>query len=270
MANITAAMVKSFREKTGLPMMECKKALVEADGDEEKAIELLRKAGKKTMEKRSGRDTEAGRIAVYTNPETGTTAMVELLCESAPVANTPEFITLVNKIARQLAEGPGAATPEDLLNQENLRQEFDDLVNKIREVFRLSRILRIEETNGSYVHHNNSIGAVIECEGDNAELAHNICMQIAAMNPKAISADDLDPKILAKEREIVMEQTKNDQAGKPQNILEKIVDGRMKTFLSQICLLDQEFFMDSSKSVGQAATEGGLKIKKMYHWILGK
>ncbi|MDO5554327.1 MAG: translation elongation factor Ts [Planctomycetia bacterium] len=269
MADITAAMVKSFREKTGLPMMECKKALQEANGDEELAVELLRKAGKKTMEKRSGRETEAGRIAIYT-AENGVTAMVELLCESAPVANTTEFIQLIGGIAKQLAEGPGAATADELLGQGTLRQEFDDLVNKIREVFRLRRILRVEGKAGTYVHHNHGIGVVLEIEGDNKELADNICMHVASMVPKALSADELDPAVIAKEREIATEQTKNVNAGKPDNIIAKIVEGRMKTFLSETCLIDQQYVMDSSKTVGQVAQEGGIKLTKMHHWILGK
>ncbi len=269
MAVITAAMVKAFREKTGLPMMECKKALVEADGNEDLAIELLRKAGKKTMEKRSGRETEAGRIAAFTTPS-GVTGMVELLCESAPVANTAEFIALVNGLAKQLAEGPGAATPDELLDQNNLRQEMDDLVNKIREVFRLTKILRVEAQNDIYVHHNSAIGVVLEYDGDNKPLAHSISMQIAAMNPKAICEDELNPAEVAKEREIVTEQTKNTMVGKPENIIEKIVEGRMKTYFAQACLLDQEFIDDSSKTVGQAAQEGGVSVKKMHHWVLGK
>ncbi len=269
MADITAAMVKSFREKTGLPMMECKKALVEADGDEEKAIELLRKAGKKTMEKRSGRETEAGRIAIYTAAN-GTTGMVELLCESAPVANTAEFIQLIGDIAKQLAEGPGATTPEELLAQNGLQLKFDDLVNKIREVFRLTRILRVEVKAGTYVHHNHGIGVVLEIEGDNKELADNICMHVASMNPKALSKDDLSPETIAKEREIITEQTKNVNAGKPDNIIAKIVEGRMHSMLAEICLLDQPYVMDSSKTVAQAAKDGGIKLVKMNHWILGK
>ncbi|MDD3588278.1 MAG: translation elongation factor Ts [Thermoguttaceae bacterium] len=269
MAEITVAMVKAFREKTGLPMMECKKALVEAQGDEELAIELLRKAGKKTMEKRSGRETEAGRIAVYTAPN-GVTAMVELLCESAPVANTPEFVALLDHIVKQLAEGPGAATADELLAQGNLKLEFDDLVNKIREVFRLTRILRVEGKTGTYVHHNHGIGVVLEIEGDNTEMADNICMHVASMAPKAICKEDVDPAVLAKEREIVTEQTKTLNSDKPDNIIAKIAEGRLKTFLSQICLLDQEFVMDTSKTVGQAAKDAGIVIKKMHHWILGK
>ena len=265
---ITAAMVKSFRDRTGLPMLECKKALQEADGDEELAIELLRKAGKKTMEKRSDRETEAGRIAVYS--ANGVTAMIELLCESAPVANTKEFAELVNNIVKQLAEGPGAATPEELLAQGDLQQQVDDLVNKIREVFRLKRILRVEGAVGTYVHHNFAVGVVMEVEGDNKQVADQICMHVAAMNPKALCADDLDSAVLAKEREIAEEQTKNQNVGKPDSIIARIVDGRVKTFLKENCLVDQDFAFDGSKSVGQVAKEGGVTLKKMHHWILGK
>lgn len=275
MAEITAAMVKEFREKTGLPMLECKKALAEADGDQDKAIELLRKSGKKTMEKRQDRVTEAGRIVVYTAPN-GATAMVEVLCETAPVTNNAEFIALCEGMAKQLAEGPGASTPDELLDQkfpgrdETIRTIFDDLVNKIREVFRFNRFLRTESKTGTYVHHNNAIGVVLEVEGDNTELAQNICMHIASMKPKALSEDDIAPETIAKEREIAMEQTKAQNAGKPQNILEKIVDGRVKAILKEVCLVDQPYVLDAAKSVGQAAADGGLKLKKMHHWLLGK
>lgn len=275
MAEITAVMVKQFREKTGLPMLECKKALAEADGDQELAIELLRKSGKKTMEKRADRVTEAGRITIYTG-ENGVTSMVEILCESAPVTNNPEFIALCEGMAKQLAEGPGAATTDELFDQifpgksDTIRTVFDDLVNKIREVFRFNRLLRTDSKVGTYVHHNNAIGVVLEVEGEDVELASNICMHIASMNPKALSEADVAPELIAKEREIAMEQTKQQNAGKPQNILEKIVDGRVKAFLKEVCLIDQPYVLDTAKSVGQAAADGGLKLKKMHHWLLGK
>ena len=275
MAEITAAMVKEFRNKTGLPMMECKKALVEADGDQEKAIEIIRKAGKKTMEKRADRETEAGRIAIYKGAN-GVTAMVEVLCESVPVTKNAEFIEMIEGIAKQLAEGPGAATPDELMEQNfpgkdsTIRVVFDDLVNKIREVFRFTRLLRVEGNVGTYVHHDNAIGVVLEVEGDNPELANNICMHIASMNPKALSKDDLSPELIAKEREIATEQTRSVNAGKPENIIAKIVEGRVNATLAEICLADQPFVMDSSKKVSQAAKDGGLTLKKMHHWRLGK
>lgn len=275
MAEITAAMVKAFREKTGLPMLECKKALVEADGDQERAIDLLRKSGKKTMEQRSGRDTECGRIFIYTSPN-GKTAMVEILCESAPVANNNEFVALGEGMAQQLAEGPGASTPEELKAQnfpgksETIQTIFDDLVNKIREVFKFQRLVLIESKVGCYVHHNNAIGVVLEIDGENPELASNICMHVASMNPKALSPADLSADMIAKEREIAWEQTKAQNAGKPDNLIEKIVDGRVKAMLSEICLVDQPFVLDTSKTVAQAATEGGISLKKIHHWLLGK
>ena len=275
MAEITAAMVKEFRNKTGLPMMECKKALMEADGDQDKAIEIIRKAGKKTMEKRSDRETGAGRIAIYKGAN-GVTAMVEVLCESAPVTKNAEFIDMIEGMAKQLAEGPGAATPEELMAQKfpgkdvTIQTVFDDLVNKIREVFRFTRLLRVEGNVGTYVHHDNAIGVILEVEGENQELADNVCMHIASMNPKALCKDDLSPEMVAKEREIAMEQTKASNAGKPENILEKIVEGRVKATLAEICLADQPFVMEASKTVSQAAADGGLKMKKFHHWLLGK
>ena len=275
MAEITAAAVKSFRERTGLPMMECKKALVEANGDEEVAIELLRKSGKKTMENRGGRDTEAGRIATFTDPKTGVTAMVELLCESAPVASTDEFGRLIANLAKQLACGPGAATAEELLAQNapgastTLQTEYDDLVNKIREVFRINRLYRTNSKCGAYVHHNGGIGVLVEIEGDDIDLARDICMHVASMRPKALRQDDLDPEVVAREKEMLMEQARSENAGKPDSILEKIISGRMKSFFAESCLLDQPFVKDTAKTVDQVAKEGNLKVLKMIHWVLG-
>jgi len=212
MAGITAADVKALREKTGLPMMDCKRALTEADGDQEKAIELLRKAGAKTMEKRAGRATPAGRIAVYTDFDGGPGTIIELRCESAPVAANEEFIQLANDLASQLATGPGAASPEELLAQpspskapQTLQQQFDDLTNRIREVFDLRRIERIDGTCGGYAHHNAAAAALLQVEGGNAELAKDVCMHIAAMRPAAVAKEDIDADLVDKEREILTE-----------------------------------------------------------------
>jgi elongation factor Ts len=273
MAQISAAAVKEMREKTGLPMMDCKKALVEAEGDMEQAIDLLRKAGKKTMEKRSGRATESGKIAMFTDPKTQTSAMVELLCESAPVASTKEFNQLASDLAEQLAKGPGATTAEELLAQPSpsgegtLQQQFDDLVNKIREVFKVNRLIRVEGTTGGYVHHTGQAGVLLIVEGNDIDLARDICMHVAAMRPKSVSKEELDQELVARERAVLMEAAR--QEGKPENIIEKMVEGRMKNFYAESCLLDQTYVKDSSKTVSQAAEEGGLKIKQMIHWELG-
>ena len=277
MTEISAALVKSFRDRTGLPMMECKEALKEANGDEDLAIELLRKSGKKTMEKRGGRETEAGRIAICYDEATGVTAMIELLCESAPVAGTDEFGQLVAHFAGQLAQGPGAKTSEELFAQpvpgnpnRTLQDEYDDLVNKIREVFKLNRMIRVENKCGSYVHHNGGIGVIVEIEGDNTALARDICMHVASMRPRYVAKDEVDPIAVAKEKEILGESVRAENAGKPDSIIKKIIEGRLKTFFSEQCLLDQTFVKDQSKTVGQVATENGIKVIRMTHWILGQ
>ncbi len=148
MANITAAAVKSLRDKTQLPMMECKRALAETDGDEQAAIELLRKQGHTKMMGRADRSTDEGRIANYVSLEEGVGAMVELQCESASVAGHEDFVQLAKDLATQLAKGPGAETAEALLSQASksqdgtLQQRWDGLTNTMREVFRLTRLVR--------------------------------------------------------------------------------------------------------------------------------
>ena len=274
---ISAAIVKAFRDKTGLPMMDCKKALVEANGDEEKAIEILRKSGAKTMAGRTDRETEAGRIALFTDAKKQVTAMVELLCESAPVSNTDEFIELINGLAQQLATGPGAKTPEELLAQPfpgksgvTLQHFYDDLVNKIREVFRLTRIMRIDGPCGAYVHHNAGIGVLLPLEGTNVELGKDVAMHVASMKPKALSETELDPAIVKRERDLILEQVQEQSKGKPENVIQKIVDGKMKAFLAEQTLMGQPFVKDAAKTVAQVCDEGKVKIKKMIHWVLGQ
>jgi elongation factor Ts len=275
MAAISAASVKALRERTGLPMMDCKRALQEADGDQEKAVDLLRKAGKKTMDKRAGRETTGGRIAVYTDLEAGVGAMIELLCESAPVANNEEFVQLTGDLVKQLATGPGAQTPEDLLGQpspgdpsQTLKEQFDDLNNRIREVFRLNRMVRIDATCGGYAHHDGRCGVLLEIEGGNAELAKDVCMHVAAIRPASVSKEDLDPETVAREREVQADRAR--QEGKPEEIIEKMVEGRMKSFYAEQCLLQQPFVKDDSKTVGDVAAEAGMKVLSFVHWEIGK
>jgi len=234
---ISATVVKAFRDKTGLPMMDCKRALVEANGDEEKAIEILRKSGAKTMAARTDRETEAGRIALFTDPKKQVSAMVELLCESAPVSNTEEFIALVNGLAEQLATGPGAKTPEELLAQPfpgksgmTLQAFYDDLVNKIREVFRLTRIARVEGVCGAYVHHNAAIGVLLPMEGENAELGKDIAMHVASMKPQALSEADIDPAIVKKERDMILTEAQEQNRLKSDDEIQQIADDKVKEF----------------------------------------
>ena len=257
--------------------MDCKRALVEANGDEEKAVEILRKSGAKTMAARTDRETEAGRIALFTDPKKQVSAMVELLCESAPVSNTEEFIALVNGLAEQLATGPGAKTPEELLAQSfpgkkgvTLQQFYDELVNKIREVFKLPRIVRIEGPCGAYVHHNAGIGVLLPIEGTNTDLGKDIAMHVASMKPQALSENDLDPVIVKKERDMILSEIQEQSKGKPENVVQKIVDGKMKAFFAERTLMGQPFVKDSAKTVAQVCGEGNIQIKEMIHWVLGR
>ena len=275
MADITAAAVKSLRERTGLPMMECKKALVASGGDENAAIEELRKAGIKTQSTRSGRETSEGRISIYSSFDPPIGAMVELLCESAPVTKNDDFVQLSNDLAQQLATGPGAATAEELLSQPSpskkgmtLAEQKDDLFNRIREVFNVNRIVRFDGASAGYVHHNGKNGVMIEANGGNAELARDIAMHVAAMKPTAVNRDDLDPEVVAKERDILTEASRKE--GKPENIIEKMVEGRMRNFYAEKVLIDQAFVKDDKSTVGKVAEGASMKLIRFVHWEVGK
>lgn len=272
---ITAVEVKALRDRTGLPMMDCKKALQESGGDVDLAIEELRKKGATKMAGRAGRATESGRIAIYNDSAGGVAAIVELQCESAPVSSNEEFVQLAKDIAKQLATGPGAATAEELLAQpspskpeQTLQAQFDDLTNRIREVFRLERFERVDGTCGGYVHHNGAVGVLLQVEGGSEELAKDICMHTAAMRPTVLAIADLDPAAVAKEREILGEAARSE--GKPDNIIDKMVEGRLRNYYAEQCLAEQPFVKDDKLTVGKAAEAAGMKLVKFTHWELGK
>jgi elongation factor Ts len=269
----------ALREKTGLPMMECKKALAECGGDTEKAVEWLRKQGIKTQALRADRETSTGRLAVFTDLAKGVGTMIELKCESAPVANSPDFKDLANDIAKTLALGPGAKTPADLLAQKSsmhagktLGELKDDLFNRMREVFDLSRILRIDAPCGGYAHHDGSKAALVEVAGnvtgaDAAEAAKGVAMHVVALAPQALSKENLDPAVVEKEREILSEAARKE--GKPENIIAKMIEGRLRNFFSQCVLLEQPFVKDDKQTVGQFAKSAGLEVKRMENWKIG-
>jgi elongation factor Ts len=278
MAEISAAAVKTLRERTGLPMMDCKKALQNAAGDMEKAVEALRKSGAKLMEKRAGRPTSTGRIAVYAVPDAKAGAMIDLRCESAPVAANSEFVQLANDLVQQLATGPGAATPEELLAQPSpsnkaptLQQQFDDLNNRIREVFKLERIVRIDGRCAGYAHHNGASGVLLHFEGGNGEVARDICMHVAAMRPTVTTRQELDPGEVEKERQILADMSRKE--GKPENIIAKMVEGRLREFYAGRCLEDQPIANEmkfGKKTVAEVAKESGMKLVRFIHWELPK
>ena len=273
MSKITAAAVKSLRDKTGLPMMECKGALAETDGDEAAAIEMLRKKGLAKMDARADRKTSEGRMAVYCSEGVG--ALVEVQCESASVGSHDEFVQLTNDLAQQLASGPGAATPEELLEQDSpsagttLKAQMEDLTNRTREVLRVPRICRIDATCAAYAHHTGTVGVLLVVEGTvDADLAKDICMHVAAMKPAVLTIEDLDADEVAKEREILSAAARGE--GKPENIIEKMVDGRMRNYYAEQVLQEQPFVKDDKVTVGKAAADAGMKLVRFVNWQLGE
>ena len=279
MAEITAAAVMALRDKTGLPMMECKKALLECGGNTEQAVEWLRKQGVKTQAMRADRETSTGRLAVYADPANNVGTIIELKCESAPVANSQDFKALAEDIATTLALGPGAKSPAELLAQKShahpdktLAEIKDDLFNRMREVFDLARICRIDAPCGGYAHHDGSKAAIVEVAGkttgpDVATVAKDISMHVVALAPQAITKEDLDPVAVAKEREILTEAARGE--GKPENIIAKMIEGRLRNFFSQCVLLEQPFVKDDKQTVGQLAKSAGLEVKRVENWKLG-
>lgn len=275
MAEITAAAVKALRERTGLPMMECKKALQETAGNEEAAVDWLRKQGIKTKETRLGRETSAGRIAVYSDFAAKHAAMIELKCESAPVATSAEFRDFANEVAKQLATGPGAKTAEELLAQPStskkgstLAEVKDDMFNRIREVFNLTRLERINGTCGAYAHHDGSSGTLVEVVGGTAEAAKEIALHVTAQKPQVVSKEDLPAEEVAREREVLSAAAR--QEGKPENIIAKMIEGRLKVFISERALLEQPFVKDDKLTVGKMAEQDKMKVVKFVRWELSK
>lgn len=277
MAVISAQAVKELRDLTDLPMMDCKQALVEADGDQKRAVEILREKHKKVMLKRADNVTTEGVIAISSRSDGSAAAMIELQCESAPVAANEEFQALARQCADQLLNGPGASTPDELLDQPapersgmTLRQVWEEVVNKIREKIVLARVTRVSGPVGCYLHHDKKTGVLFQVEGAKADapVIRDVAMHIAALKPTVTHVDELDPALVQAERARLVAEAK--KTGKPDNIIEKIVDGRMNSFyVEQGVLVLQPFAKDDTKTVSQVLAEHGLKAKRFTRWVLG-
>lgn len=275
MAEISAAQVKAFRERTGLPLMDCKQALNEAEGNEEKAIEILRKRGEKLGEKRADRETAFGRFGLAISATGTSGAMVELKCESAPVTQNEEFIQLAADLAKALSTSK-VTTPEELLAQKSpskpsvtLADQLSDMFNRIREKFEIGRMYRFDGPTGGYSHNSGTVaGVLLSIEGGNDEAAKNVAMHIAAMRPLSLSKEDLDPVLVNKERELLRAAALAE--GKPESIVDKMVEGRLKNFYAERVLLEQPFVKDDKQTVGQYAKSVGMTVKAFVHNVLGQ
>jgi len=266
MATITASMVMKLRENSGLPMMDCKRALTETDGDAEAAMELLRKSGAAAAEKKAGRETTDGRLVTYLDKEKQVAALVEIQCETAPTSNNPVFRELVEKVAKHVAL-TGDANLDTLENEafvddpnKTIKDLVHDTVNVIRENMKISRVIRVNGRIGSYVHHDGRVGVLLTVEGDGGDdaLLTDVCMHVAAMQPAAIHREDVPADLVEKEKAFAKEQIL--AAGKPEHLIEKILTGKMNRWFSERVLVEQAFVKDDKMTVGDLVKSAGLKI----------
>jgi elongation factor Ts len=271
---ITAAMVKAFREKTGLSMMDCKNALVEAKGDEALAIEILRKAGKGRVEKMATREASEGRIACFVDGKAKRGGIVELRCETAPVANTEDFIALANLIAR-IAAGLDNPTPDSVRAAKlpekpgTVADHMTDIFNRIRENLQIARVASLSGHLAQYVHHNGRVGVLCELSADGAgEIGTDVCMQIAAMRPRCVRREEVPAAEVQRERQEAAAAAQ----GKPPPVVEKIVAGKLDRWFSEFVLLEQGFVKaDGKMSVAQAlkAVAPQLTVNRFLRYELG-
>lgn len=273
---ISASQVMELRKKTGAGMMECKKVLIEADGDMEQAIVLLQERGMLKAAKKSDRIAAEGMVGSYISEDGKVGAIVEVNSETDFVAQNAEFQAFVNDICKQVALN-NPKDVEELLEQPSL-VEADKTVNdvltakiaKIGEKLTIRRFQRYESAGlvGSYIHGDGKIGVLVDMEGADAQLAKDVCMQIAASNPEFLAEEDVPADRLEKEKEILKAQVINE--GRPENIAEKIVLGRLGKFYSEICLVDQEYVKDPSKKVKDLLKEHSAKVNAFARFEKGE
>ncbi len=266
---ITAQMVKELRDKTGAGMMDCKKALTECDGDMEKAVEALRQKGIASAEKKMGRIAAEGLVASSVNDNAG--ALVEVNCETDFVAKNEEFKELCQCLADFVRES-NPADVEALLAStcEKCGKKIEDVIKEkiasIGEKITFRRFERFEGNVASYIH-NGKIGVLLQTDAKDEVLMKDLCLHIASCAPEFLSPEDIPAEVREEEKRI--EMGKEDLAKKPENIREKIVEGRLHKILAQKCLLEQGFVKDPSQTVAQLI-EGKLNIVKFVRYTLGE
>lgn len=273
MAVITAAMVKELRVKTDAPMMECKKALTEADGNMEQAEEILRvKLGNKAT-KAASRITADGVVAIYIDEPGKIGAIVELNSETDFVAKNADFIAFANDIAKLVAENKPAdvaALSALPLNGSTVDEVRKGLIGKIGENLSIRRFQIIEGKGklSTYIHGGAKIGVIVDVVGGNDEVAHDVAMHIAASKPKALDKDGVDQNLIETERRVAIEKAREN--GKPEHLIEKIAEGSVNKFLKEVTLLSQPFVKDDSKSVGELLKSNGATVSAFALFVVGE
>ena len=266
---MSAALVKELRERTGLGLLECKKALAEADGNIEAAIEALRKSSGMKAAKKAGRTAADGVVAIQTATDGGFGAMVEVNSETDFVARDENFLGFVNGVVgkafeERLDDVAALAGGET----EDARQA---LVQKIGENISVRRVVTYQAADGvvgGYVHGNNRIAVLVSLKGGSEELARDVAMHVAAVNPQVVSPDDMPEEQVAKEREIYVAQAQD--SGKPPEIIEKMVDGRVRKFLSENSLTEQGFVKDPDTTVGKLVAGAGAEVLGFTRFEVGE
>lgn len=289
---VTASMVKELREMSGAGMMDCKKALTETDGDFDKAVEWLREKGLATAQRKAGRIAAEGIVAAMVSDDAKTAAIVEVNAETDFVAKNEVFRSYVDEVAAQCAKTSAAdieafkAEPWALDPSVTVAEKHAAMIAKIGENMNIRRFEKIV-TGGmvvSYIHAGGKIGVLVEADTDGSgeqieECLKNVAMQVAAMNPKYVSTDEVSEEYKQHELEILVAQAKNDpkNAGKPDNIIEKMVQGRLGKELKEVCLLEQEYIKAENKEtvakyVANVAKAAGcsLAVKKIVRYETGE
>jgi len=271
MANITASMVKELRERTGLGMMDCKKALAEADGDMEKAIEDLRKASGLKAAKKANRVAAEGVVMTKIADDGNYGVLIEVNSETDFVARDENFLNFAEQVLDAAFSNKSADVAS--LLEGGLEDTRQALVQKIGENINLRRVERVEfeDANAGIVEsyiHNNKIGVLVAITGGEESLARDIAMHIAAVNPMVMRAEDVPEEVLAKESEIYSAQAK--ESGKPEEIVKKMIEGRLRKFIAEVSLTEQPFVKDPDTKVGGLLKEAGADIVQFVRFEVGE
>ncbi len=273
---ITASLVKELRERTGSGMMECKKALVETNGDIEAAIEMMRKSGQATAAKKAGRTAADGIVAIKYSDDGKNAVMVEVNCETDFVAKDENFTSFVDAVANCVLNSDVADidalmdTPLHAGEETTVNAAREALIAKIGENMNVRRFQRFQTDDGLLVgyQHGVRIGVVVELNGGDEALGKDLAMHVAASNPVCVSEADVSAEMLDKEREIFKAQAL--ESGKPENIVDKIVDGRVRKYLSEITLLGQNFVKDPDITVEKLLSDTGATVASFKRFEVGE
>jgi elongation factor Ts len=266
---ITAALVKELRERTGLGMMDCKKALQETDGDLEKAIEELRKTSALKAAKKSGRTTADGLLGLKVAADGTRGAIVEVNIETDFAAKNEKFIAFVQKVVDEVFAEPAGDLQKVM--DSGLEAERETLVQEIGENVSVRRAQVLDSAAGgisSYLHSDNRKGALVELSGPAEDLGRDIAMHVTAISPLVVNSADVPEELLAKEREIYLTQAQD--SGKPEDIVAKMVEGRVKKYLAEVSLVDQPFVKDPNQKVGALAKAANVDVVGFARFEVGE